>query len=101
MSFGTRAVFFLVVVASFSLASVAASNETKIHWDDFTEADRKSDLQTEFDDKGLQPWFDLAVSFANTVLNKEPYGRFRDMSHLRKFTSKARTTGSSKLTFYC
>lgn len=53
----------------------AASNDSKIDWGDFKESERKSSLQTEFDDKGLGPWFDFAVSFVNTVLNKEPYGK--------------------------
>ena len=52
-------------------------NGTKIIWkDDFDkDSSEGSTLKTEYDAKGLQPWYDFANSFISTVLNKEPYGR--------------------------
>lgn len=52
-------------------------NGTKIIWNDNFEQDSSegSTLKTEYDAKGLQPWYDFANSFISTVLNKEPYGK--------------------------
>lgn len=54
-------------------------NGTTILWNDIfaTESSEGSDLKTEYDAKGLQPWYDFANSFISTVLNKEPYSKLR------------------------
>ncbi|KAL9982738.1 hypothetical protein ACROYT_G004825 [Oculina patagonica] len=64
-------------------------NGTTILWNDIfaTESSEGSDLKTEYDAKGLQPWYDFANSFISTVLNKEPY----------KLLIKAKTEGTGKL----
>lgn len=53
-------------------------NGTTIIWhDDFdTDSSEGSGLKTEYDAKGLQPWYDFVNSFIGTVLNKEPYGKY-------------------------
>lgn len=74
---------FLVVVL-LCFVSLGGCNEGPkiengtINWDDNFSDDSSegSGLKTEYDAKGLQPWYDFVNSFISTVLNKEPYGKF-------------------------
>ena len=52
------------------------SSGIKIIWHDVFDKDSSegSSLKTEYDAKGLQPWYDFTNSFISTVLNREPYG---------------------------
>lgn len=54
-------------------------NDTTIIWHDNFETDSSegSGLKTEYDAKGLQPWYDFVNSFISTVLNKDPYGKLQ------------------------
>lgn len=51
---------------------------TTIDWKDKfdTKSNEGSNLEREYDSKGLQPWYDFANSFISTVLSKDPYGKF-------------------------
>lgn len=79
----TSSFLVFVLICFVSLASCEERkgpelNGTTIIWhDNFdTESSEGSTLKTEYDAKGLQPWYDFANSFISTVLNKEPYGKF-------------------------
>ncbi|XP_020624501.1 prominin-1-A-like isoform X3 [Orbicella faveolata] len=76
----TSSFLVFVLICFVSLASCEERkgpelNGTTIIWhDNFdTESSEGSTLKTEYDAKGLQPWYDFANSFISTVLNKEPY----------------------------
>lgn len=76
---------FLVLILVFFVSHGSCNEEnkepelngTKIKWNDnfAEESSEGSGLKTEYDAKGLQPWYDFANSFISTVLNKEPYGK--------------------------
>jgi hypothetical protein len=69
-------ILFLCITASLRLAKgLSAHPNGTIVWDKETNAEQKSNLKTKFDAEGLGPWYDLANSFIDTVLNKEPYGK--------------------------
>lgn len=69
----------MIIVIGFSCRSVRSSscpigeNPNNITWCS-NEDTFNTKLGGKFDAKGLQPWFDLSVSFINTVLKDEPYG---------------------------
>lgn len=77
----------LVIFVLICFVSLASCNELKkpelnpngttIIWhDNFDKGSSEgSSLKTEYDAKGLQPWYDFVNSFISTVLNKEPYGK--------------------------
>lgn len=70
----------LVLTCFVTYGSCANENLTEtngtIDWKDKFEENNNegSTLQTEYDAKGLQPWYDFANSFISTVLNKD--GKF-------------------------
>lgn len=95
---------FLVVVL-LCFVSLASCNEGPkltengtIDWNDNFPDDSSegSDLKTEYDAKGLQPWYDFVNSFISTVLNKEPYGKFVECF---AFVSCSVTGGETKTPF--
>ena len=78
----TSSIVIFVLICFVSLASCNEAkkpelNGTTIIWhDDFNkDSSEGSSLKTEYDAKGLQPWYDFVNSFISTVLNKEPYGK--------------------------
>lgn len=79
----TSSLVIFVLICFISLASCDESkknpslNGTTIIWhDNFDKGSSEgSSLKTEYDAKGLQPWYDFVNSFISTVLNKEPYGK--------------------------
>jgi len=77
----TSSIVVFVLICFVSLASCNKpelnDNGTTIIWnDDFgKDSSEGSTLKTEYDAKGLQPWYDFVNSFISTVLNKEPYGK--------------------------
>ena len=70
-------VFVLICFMTLASCSEPKLNGTTIIWNDDFEKDSSegSTLKTEYDAKGLQPWYDFVNSFISTVLNKEPYGK--------------------------
>ena len=65
-------VIFLIGFPNFSVETCpSGENPENITWCPAEEDTFKSKLDGEYDDKGLQPWFDLGVSFINTVLGKD------------------------------
>lgn len=70
-------VFVLICVVSLASCNKPELNGTTIIWNDDFEKDSSegSSLKTEYDAKGLQPWYDFVNSFIGTVLSKEPYGK--------------------------
>ena len=79
----TSSFLVFVLICFVSLASCESkepelnSNGTTIIWNDNfdTDSSEGSTLKTEYDAKGLQPWYNFVNSFIGTVLNKEPYGK--------------------------
>ena len=69
-------VLLVCFVGRGSCASPTENNGTITWNDDFKEKNEGSNLKTEYDAKGLQPWYNFANSFISTVLNKDPYGEF-------------------------
>ena len=67
-----------ICVASYGSCEEPTLNGSEILWND--KFDKKGEegtgLKTEYDAKGLQPWYNFANFFISIVLNKEPYGRF-------------------------
>ena len=59
----------------------AYSNGT-IEWTEKKPSDFQSSLKTTFDAEGLGPWYALANSFINTVLNKDPWGKIGLLRYL-------------------
>ena len=78
MNFTMILVVFMCFVAYGSCAQPTVENGT-INWhDDFeTDSSEGTDLETEYDAKGLQPYYDFVNSFIATVLSKEPYGEWQ------------------------
>ena len=80
MSSAALSTSILVLLVCFvgrgSCASPTENNGTITWNDDFKEKNEGSNLKTEYDAKGLQPWYNFANSFISTVLNKDPYGEF-------------------------
>ena len=79
----TSSFVIFVLICFVGLASCKEPNKpelngTTIIWhDDFdTDSSEGSGLKTEYDAKGLQPWYDFVNSFIGTVLNKEPYSKY-------------------------
>lgn len=79
----TSSFVIFVLICLVSLASCENPEEPKLNgttiiWNDNFKKDSSegSSLKTEYDAKGLQPWYDFVNSFIRTVLNKEPYGKF-------------------------
>lgn len=66
-------VLLICFVGHGSCASPTQNNGTITWNDDFQEKNEGSRLETEYDAKGLQPWYNFANSFISTVLNKDPY----------------------------
>lgn len=73
----TFLVLVFLCVVTYGSCKEPTVNGTKITWnDDFEEKSSEgSGLKTEYDAKGLQPWYNFANSFIGTVLNKKPYGK--------------------------
>lgn len=73
-------VLTLLCFVAYASCKEPTLNGTKIVWNDDFDKDSGSEgagLKTEYDAKGLQPWYDFANSFINTVLGKDPYGKFK------------------------
>lgn len=68
----------LICFVTYGSCTEPTEKNGTINWhDDYKEdSNEGSNLQTEYDAKGLQPWYDFANSFISTVLNKDPYGKF-------------------------
>ncbi|KAJ7370400.1 hypothetical protein OS493_032577 [Desmophyllum pertusum] len=69
-------VLTLLCFVTYTSCKEPTLNGTKIVWNDDFDKDSGSEgagLKTEYDAKGLQPWYDFANSFINTVLGKDPY----------------------------
>lgn len=64
-----------ICVASYGSCEEPTLNGSEILWND--QFDKKGEegtsLKTEYDAKGLQPWYNFANFFISIVLNKEPY----------------------------
>ncbi|XP_074614092.1 prominin-1-A-like isoform X2 [Acropora palmata] len=64
-----------ICVASYGSCEEPTLNGSEILWND--KFDKKGEegtgLKTEYDAKGLQPWYNFANFFISIVLNKEPY----------------------------
>ncbi|XP_048584540.1 prominin-1-A isoform X1 [Nematostella vectensis] len=77
----SRWILLLACIVGLFTAAKAANtvNGSKINWDIPKEEEWKSNINLKFDDRGLQPWYDLSVSFINTVLNKDPYEIMREV----------------------
>ena len=71
-------VVLICLVVHGSCRNTPTVNGTTINWNDNFEKESSEggNLQTEYDAKGLQPWYNFANSFISTVLNKDPYGKF-------------------------
>lgn len=72
----TAALFVVVIfVIGFPSCSVGkcptGDNPNNITWCSTGEDTFKSNLDGKYDDKGLQPWYNLGVSFIGTVLGKD------------------------------
>ena len=74
----TSLLVLLVCFVTYGSCGEPTEKNGTVDWnDDFSkDGNEGSNLQTEYDAKGLQPWYDLANSFISTVLNKDPYGKF-------------------------
>lgn len=68
-------VLFFFCFVAFGSCGTPTVNGTTIIWNDNFEdtSTEGSDLKTEYDAKGLQPWYNFANSFIGTVLSKDPY----------------------------
>ena len=73
----TSILLLLICFVGHGSCGSPTENDGTITWnDDFQEKNEGSGLNTEYDAKGLQPWYNFANSFISTVLNKDPYGEF-------------------------
>lgn len=71
-------VVLICLVVHGSCQKTPTVNGTTINWNDKFEEESTEggNLQTEYDAKGLQPWYNFVNSFISTVLSKDPYGKF-------------------------
>lgn len=70
----TSILLLLICFVGHGSCGSPTENNGTITWnDDFQEKNEGSGLETEYDAKGLQPWYNFANSFISTVLNKDPY----------------------------
>lgn len=76
----TSLLVLLVCFVTYGSCGEPTEKNGTVDWnDDFSkDGNEGSNLQTEYDAKGLQPWYDLANSFISTVLNKDPYDLVRE-----------------------
>lgn len=67
-----------ICVASYGSCERPSLNGSKIRWNDKFDdkGNEGTGLKTEYDSKGLLPWYNFANFFISIVLNKDPYGRF-------------------------
>lgn len=67
-----------IFIASYGSCEQPTLNGSAIKWNDkFDEkGEEGTGLKTEYDAKGLQPWYNFANFFISIVLNKDPYGKF-------------------------
>lgn len=68
-------VVLICLVVHGSCQKTPTVNGTTINWNDKFEEESTEggNLQTEYDAKGLQPWYNFVNSFISTVLSKDPY----------------------------
>lgn len=75
-SYAIFAVVFLLCVSGFNCRRVTKGSDGKLKFENITEVRVKSELNTKFDGKGLEPWYDVAKSFIHTVQKDDPpYGK--------------------------
>lgn len=75
-SYGIFAVVFLLCISCLNCGRVSKGSDGKLKFKNVTEVQVESELNTEFDGKGLEPWYDLAKSFIYAVQKEDPpYGK--------------------------